>query len=49
MAAHVRPRVAGADMKALYPDAGIDFLIPLGADAVASELAAEQQPVSQEP
>lgn len=28
-----------AHMRALYPDAGIDFLIPLGADAVASELA----------
>jgi glyoxylase-like metal-dependent hydrolase (beta-lactamase superfamily II) len=30
-----------AHMKALYPEAGIDFLIALGADAVATELARE--------
>ncbi len=28
-----------ATMKAKYPGAALDFLIPLGADAVASELA----------
>ena len=34
-------QVLSARMKELYPEAGIDFLIPLGADAVASELAGE--------
>jgi len=29
-------------MKAKYPQAALDFLIPLGADAVASELATGQ-------
>jgi glyoxylase-like metal-dependent hydrolase (beta-lactamase superfamily II) len=38
-------------MKALYPEAGIDFLIPLGADAVAAELATQRHTESaqQEP